>query len=235
MTVCLEPGIPDLHMYVSYVRVYIVFWITEATFQIIVSLMPRSKKSLPRIQRTSFCPHCGKRFMNETCVLQHMNQPSSPCSTLLNDVSLPTAQVPFNMQVAPHPESLSDWDHLDAHPPSPKASNGMQLDHMNIDNMPLDDQDLQIPSGCGTTPLENLENFQGASRCYPHGTTFMDQFFLDKYGKLHKDNIFYPFTSQKNWQITSWLLCSHLSMGAINSFLSLDLVRYIYLSFSARN
>lgn len=63
-----------------------------------------------------------------------MNQPSSACSTLLNDVSLPTAQVPFNVQVAPHPEPLSDWDHLDAHPPSPKASNGMQLDHMDIDN-----------------------------------------------------------------------------------------------------
>lgn len=106
---------------------------------------------------------------------------------------------------------------------------------LTTDNMPLDDQDLQIPSGCGTTPLENLENFQGPSWCYPHGMTFMDQFFLDKYGKLHKDNIFYPFTSQKNWQITSWLLCSHLSMAAINSFLSLDLVRYIYLSFSARN
>ncbi|KAI6033282.1 hypothetical protein EDC04DRAFT_2571794 [Pisolithus marmoratus] len=55
---------------------------------------------------------------------------------------------------------------------------------------------------------------------------FIDHFFSDEHGKLCKDNLFYPFASQQDWQIVSWLLCSCLSMAAIDSFLSLDLVSY---------
>ncbi|KAI6026101.1 hypothetical protein BKA83DRAFT_4050307 [Pisolithus microcarpus] len=62
---------------------------------------------------------------------------------------------------------------------------------------------------------------------YVSGLTFMDKFFADEYSELRKENIFYPFASREDWQIASWLLRSHLSMAAIDSFLSLELVGYI--------
>ena len=52
----------------------------------------------------------------------------------------------------------------------------------------------------------------------------MDDFFADKYGSLHHENLFYPFASGADWQLGSWLLCLGLSMAAIDNFLSLDLV-----------
>ncbi|KIK28762.1 hypothetical protein PISMIDRAFT_90649 [Pisolithus microcarpus 441] len=73
----------------------------------------------------------------------------------------------------------------------------------------------------------NVEVYPGAAMSYVSGLTFMDKFFADKYGELCKENIFYPFTSREDWQIASWLLHSHLSMAAIDSFLSLELVGYI--------
>ncbi|KAG1741933.1 hypothetical protein EDB19DRAFT_1617407, partial [Suillus lakei] len=35
---------------------------------------------------------------------------------------------------------------------------------------------------------------------------------------------YYPFSGQKDWEIVSWLLRSGLSMGKIDSFLSLNMV-----------
>ncbi|KAG1803416.1 uncharacterized protein BJ212DRAFT_1246796, partial [Suillus subaureus] len=34
----------------------------------------------------------------------------------------------------------------------------------------------------------------------------------------------YPFSSWKDWEVGLWLLCSGLSMGKIDSFLSLEMV-----------
>ncbi|KAI6012163.1 hypothetical protein PISMIDRAFT_115185, partial [Pisolithus microcarpus 441] len=76
-----------------------------------------------------------------------------------------------------------------------------------------------------------VEYFPGASQSYPGRRTTMDQFFSDKNGQFHKENLFYPFTSPEDWQIASWLLHSHLSMAAIDGFLSLDLIKQLPLSF----
>ncbi|KAI6130714.1 hypothetical protein EDD16DRAFT_1700677 [Pisolithus croceorrhizus] len=108
-----------------------------------------------------------------------------------------------------------------------------QMD-IQVDDMLYDDQDLDLqhsPSGPGTPSVGKVEYFLGASQCYPSGRTFMDNFFSDEHGELHKDNLFYPFTSQQDWQVASWLLCSHLSMAAIDSFLSLDLIKELSLLF----
>jgi len=56
-----------------------------------------------------------------------------------------------------------------------------------------------------------------------HGPVFQDQ-----YSSFRKENLYYPFASWVDWQLASWLLCSHLSMAAIDSFLSLELVRLIF-------
>lgn len=99
---------------------------------------------------------------------------------------------------------------------------------MDVNDMPHDDQpqylDSQDPSDSGAVHPENVEVFAGASQSFPHGSTFMDQFFSDEYSELRKENIYYPFASQQDWEITSWLLRSPLSMVAIDTFLSLKLV-----------
>ncbi|KAI6102451.1 hypothetical protein EDD16DRAFT_1716026 [Pisolithus croceorrhizus] len=105
---------------------------------------------------------------------------------------------------------------------------------IQVDDMLYDDQDLDLqhsPSGPSTPSVGKVKYFPGTSRCYPGGRTFMDNFFSDEHGELHKDNLFYPFTSQQDWQVASWLLRSHLSMAAIDSFLSLDLIKELPLSF----
>ena len=99
-------------------------------------------------------------------------------------------------------------------------------DQMDIHDMLNDTQESDLQP-TGTTSPENVENFPGASQSYLGGKMFMDQFFSDKHSELRKENLFYPFASQEDWQVASWLLRSRLSMAAIDSFLSLDLVSYI--------
>ncbi|KAG2125350.1 hypothetical protein DEU56DRAFT_721776, partial [Suillus clintonianus] len=41
----------------------------------------------------------------------------------------------------------------------------------------------------------------------------------------------YPFSSRRDWQVAAWLLRSGLSMGKIDSFLSLEMIKDLPLSF----
>ncbi|KAI5994395.1 hypothetical protein EDD15DRAFT_2165927 [Pisolithus albus] len=198
-----------------------------------------AKKSLPRVRKTSFCPRCGKRFPNETRVLQHMNQPSSACSAPLNDIPPPTVPQPLSSQAM---RTIKPPYACQASPS--EAVGDIQMDFydmpyddrmdLQVDDVPYDDRDLDLqhsPSGPGTPSAGKVEYFPGASQCYPGGRTFMDNFFSDEHGELREDNLFYPFASQQDWQVASWLLRSRLSMAAIDSFLSLDLIKELPLSF----
>ncbi|KAG2055025.1 hypothetical protein BDR06DRAFT_882882 [Suillus hirtellus] len=44
-------------------------------------------------------------------------------------------------------------------------------------------------------------------------------------------NPYYPFSGQKDWEVGSWLLHSRLSMGKIDGFLSLDMIKTLPLLF----
>lgn len=187
--------------------------------------MPKQKKFLSaRIQKTSFCPRCGKRFSSDTRVLQHMNQPSSVCGTFLHDIS--GSQSRPSSQTIQRAEPLGHNTHDPRQPASLESADSPPY----VDDDPMDiewnDDHLDLPpapSDSGESP-GNVEEFPGAARCFPHGSTFMDQFFSDEYGELRKENLYYPFASQQDWQLASWLLRSRLSMAAIDSFLSLQLV-----------
>ena len=60
----------------------------------------------------------------------------------------------------------------------------------------------------------------------------MDVFDADPCAEKRKDNLYYPFASRQEWEIASFLLCSSLSMSAVDEFLSLNLVSsllyYVY-------
>ena len=53
---------------------------------------------------------------------------------------------------------------------------------------------------------------------------FIEELNQDVHATVHKENLYYPWASQQEWELASFLLCSSLSMATIDQFLSLDLV-----------
>ena len=103
-----------------------------------------------------------------------------------------------------------------------------ELDGDWEDTNMLDDANTDSVGPDTVSDASNIEYYPGASTTYGTGATFMTEFFSDKYADLRRENLFYPFASQEDWQLGSWLLRSGLSMAAIDSFLSLDLVSILY-------
>ncbi|KAG9315561.1 hypothetical protein JVU11DRAFT_3189 [Chiua virens] len=84
--------------------------------------------------------------------------------------------------------------------------------------------DLDRATGSESHDLPNVELCPGTASVFPGEKIFIQAFFADKYGPFHCNNLFYPFASQENWQVGSWLLHSGLSMAEIDNFLKLDLI-----------
>ncbi|KAG9310184.1 hypothetical protein JVU11DRAFT_9810 [Chiua virens] len=207
--------------------------------------MPRAKTN-HRNLRNIRCPQCGKKFQSETNVLQHMNQPMGSCGNGLS--SCPLHQTYFNPNVQSAPQVSADTSHSrpladqtsigntccfrspsinsrslpsspghnDVGQPSDPGHPDSRFD-MDIDKWV--DVDPEVPSG------KFVEMYEGCSQAFPGGKTFMDKFRQDKHAAKRQENLYFPFVSREEWQFTSWLLCSHLSLSAIDSFLlSLDIV-----------
>ena len=68
------------------------------------------------------------------------------------------------------------------------------------------------------------ETYPGAAKTYGQGTTFVDECGSDTHHGNHKNNIYYPFASQQEWELAAFLLKSKLSMSDIDEFLRLDIV-----------
>jgi len=77
----------------------------------------------------------------------------------------------------------------------------------------------------GTLPADDfIDWFPGSSHSYGKGPTFLDLFNSNENNLYCTTNPYYPFSGRKDWEVASWLLCSGLSMGKIDSFLSLEMV-----------
>ncbi|KAG0695794.1 hypothetical protein DFH29DRAFT_879790 [Suillus ampliporus] len=101
-------------------------------------------------------------------------------------------------------------------------------DFWNIGN---DFDSLNNDFGVAGESLE--EKCEGAGACYlRNGLTFLDVFDTDEYAEYRKDNLFYPFASKEEWEVADYLLCSSLSMAAIDEFLKLRMIQNLQLSFS---
>jgi len=70
----------------------------------------------------------------------------------------------------------------------------------------------------------HTELFPGASEIYGKGKTYMDLFDDDEYAGNREMNLYYPFASQPEWELASFLLKSGLSMVATDEFLKLQMV-----------
>lgn len=186
--------------------------------------MPRTKtRRLRPVEKLSFCPDCGKRFSNETNVLRHMNQPSVACGSLIPAYDPPAAQVDRPHNVLTQAASSSRTSPRPRSPHQPGSSREIYPD----DPYGQAPEDLEYPDIVDGSDMDcdgDVEYHPNVCQTFPGGSTFMDNFFADKYGSLRWKTLFYPFASQADWQLGSWLLRSGLSMAAIDGFLSLDLV-----------
>jgi len=87
----------------------------------------------------------------------------------------------------------------------------------NIDQPPQPQQEAVLPSF-------HTEFFLGSSKVFGNGETFLDLFNEDEYADARQPNLYYPFASQPEWELASFLLKSDMSRVAIDEFLKLQLV-----------
>jgi hypothetical protein len=158
------------------------------------------------------CPSCGKDgFKTDTAVARHMSQPRSGCNSWLDDLIRLKAHLPLEDD----PMDLEDV--------------GEQEGDLYLGN--TDDNGWGSPGGGGWNEASEEEMhgkvtdyFPGAAETYGIGYTFLGLFNTDENSVYHKTNLYYPFSCKEDWEIASWLLHSGLSMGKIDTFLSLEMV-----------
>ena len=80
----------------------------------------------------------------------------------------------------------------------------------------------QYPEQAATIP--HTQVFSGASEIFGNSKTYMDLFDDDEYAGNRETNMYYPFASQPEWELASFLLKSGLSMVATDEFLKLQMV-----------
>ena len=95
-----------------------------------------------------------------------------------------------------------------------------KIDHFPAQSGSRADDTPYLHEDC--TPVVN--DHPNTPLVHPGGNTFMDQFFNDQYATSWQENPYYPFALGADWQLSSWLLHSGLSMAAIDNFLSSKLV-----------
>lgn len=147
------------------------------------------------------CPSCGRRFPNNSGVLRHMNNPSSSCTSW------------FDYLKSISTESTSEQPHQP--PPQSAPSN----DEMDSEDTTADD--------CAPTTTHFEDIYPSSPSIFGFGQGFMDGFYADHHAEKRGANIYYPFSSKEEWGLASWLLCSGLSMRAIDDFLALPMVCFM--------
>ena len=154
------------------------------------------------------CPSCGKgSFGSHEAIARHMGQPRSGCSSW------------FNSLVGIHKDLLGrNCDHHNT------TSTGNGPGGLDQDNQWVGNDEEMFDRAQEEFQSNPIEFFPGAVQTFSGGSTFLNRFDVDEFSSYRSSNIYYPFASRGNWKLGSWLLCSGLSMGAINVFLSLDLV-----------
>ena len=124
---------------------------------------------------------------------------------------------------------------LDRHQPDSHSDMGLEADNAFMQNEfesnNSDATHIPFNRDQNRTPVPVVDSHPNIPSVYPGGTTFMDQFFADEYSRFRQENLYYPFASETDWQLASWLLRSRLSMAAIDTFLSLELVRLFVFYF----
>lgn len=177
------------------------------------------------------CPRCGKRFVDQSRILKHMNQPASSCLTYYEELlrlnEALTAEKDASAE-APYTENSSGvyQQNVEDSLPSHSSLDEAHSSQMEVD--PPSNQDshghssAEQPSTRSSQPYR--EDYPGAAKIYGTSPTFMDIFNSDVHSAERKNHPYYPFASKEEWELASFLLRSDLSMKSIDKFLKLQLV-----------
>ena len=184
--------------------------------------MPRAKTTRGKLKPIS-CPRCGKKFCSETNVLQHINQPSGSCyQDFFSETLLGTSRNFTSSPEFPTTEYRAEQSDT---PPTASGEDDFDMAHEPVDPNPPG-LNPSVP-GCQPQrigPDRFVEVFEGCAERFPGGKMFMDEFRNDRYAEERRQNLYFPWASRREWAFASWLLRSRLSMAAIDSLLSLELV-----------
>ncbi|KAG1888897.1 uncharacterized protein F5891DRAFT_987739 [Suillus fuscotomentosus] len=168
------------------------------------------------------CLSCSKAgFRDQVAVARHMSQPHSGCSTWLQDL----------ICLRDLSDDSMNTDELDE-PNIPSGGPQAEVEFT------FGDRDKSFggsgesggqASGEGLLPngaSDFVDQDPKSSWMYGKGYTFLNLFNSDENS-----------IGQKDWEITSWLLCLGLSMGKIDGFLSLEIsfvkIQGLPISFSS--
>ncbi|KAG6373942.1 hypothetical protein JVT61DRAFT_6105 [Boletus reticuloceps] len=167
------------------------------------------------------CPYCLKQFQTRQGVTCHVRQPLRRCRAWQNDL-VPVAEV-LDREWETPPSSPAFFPDI---PESP-----MQVD-ATVDNLDYklgghnvnmkDDQCCQLPTIDSEENGYSVMQFEGAAQTFEGGEVFLNRFNMDTYLFQCKQNIYYPFATEKEWKLAKYLLCSPLSMAQIDEFFKLD-------------
>ena len=164
------------------------------------------------------CPRCGKKFKDQTSLLQHMNQPISSCLTHFQEC----IDISTTLQSA---STISESDEMDRQSFEPPDFMDTAEDYI------LASSCSSLPSSTSQNPVTKQNPFHikkhpTSGSVYGCGETFMDQCDKDRFTEMRKGHLYYPFASRDEWELASFLLHSRLSMAAMDRFLKLKLVSY---------
>jgi hypothetical protein len=158
------------------------------------------------------CPSCSKVLPSDNAVLRHLNQPTSRCFGWVDNL----------VQIGELLEQNSEEKNIRTSPKSPELANWQPTGEWSAldDEMDVDRREPELDSG-------TLEEFPGAARVFAHQqNSFLDHFDRDQFSQERRTNLYYPFASRADWEFGLWLTRSGLSMAAIDSLLSLELVSF---------
>jgi len=159
------------------------------------------------------CPSCGKgSFATNNAISRHMSQQKSGCSTWFDNL----------VRIC---KDLLGRDHDGPnHSPHTTSIDEQFGDIGKYNSWVNSDEEMLDGTQEDNSKSSPIKYFPGATQVFVGGSTFLGRFEADQFSNCRSSNIYYPFASRGDWQMGSWLLRSGLSMSAINTFLSLDLV-----------
>lgn len=77
--------------------------------------------------------------------------------------------------------------------------------------------------------------YLGASEVFKSGTSFLNDFDADQFAPRRQENLFYPFGSEDEYHMGSFLLRSGMSMVSLDEFFKLNLVSGQFLQQKVQN
>jgi hypothetical protein len=161
---------------------------------------------------TGKCPSCGKEFANDSLVLRHMNNPRTSCMSWSAFFESTPSNRPPNAHTIPSPRADDD-----------ETANDNDI--INNDGTNNNSGDTVDP--CTPTVTHYQDIHPNTPLVFGSGPGFMEEFNTGPHAEKRSENIYHPFSSKEEWGLASWLLCSGLSMRAMNDLLALPIVSHV--------